>query len=134
VKKRNLFKLNVSRDMLAFTAIGISSHENDYRLSWNLNEYLDLQFVFQNKGHIVGTEEFACFCHRDEKQTLWLISNRCSNGFLLPKYKNFDFILKFDKKLSDSDLHLWAQHLKKVPLISAILPLPEDKQVLMRLS
>ncbi|MDR1672100.1 MAG: IPExxxVDY family protein [Bacteroidales bacterium] len=132
--KKNVFKLNVSQELLMFTAIGISSHENDYRLSWSLNEHLGLQFVFQSKGHIAGTEEFACFCHTDETQTLWLISNRCSNGFLLPKYKNFDFILKFDRKLSENDLNSWLQDLKKAPLISALLPLPVERQIFARLS
>jgi len=126
--KRNVVRLNVG--LVTFTIIGISSHENDYRLSWNLNEQLGLAFARGNSVAASAEKEFSCFVHEDDKQTLMLISNRCDNGFLLGKHKNIDFILKFDTELDDTKTAAWLCDLKKVSLISAAFTIPVDKQVL----
>ena len=125
--KRNVVKLDAGA--VIFTVIGISSHENDYRLSWSINEQLGLMLV-QSDSLISNEKEFTCFVHEDDDQKLMLISNRCNNGFLLEKYKNFDFILKFDTDLDDAETYAWLRDLRKVPLVSAVFPIPVNKQVL----
>jgi hypothetical protein len=113
-----------------FTIIGISSHENDYRLSWSINEQLGLMFA---QGDSIVTDagnEFTCFVHDDGQKRLMLISNRCDNGFLLEKCKNFDFILKFNTELNETDTSSWLSDLRKVPLVSAAFPIPVNKKVL----
>ena len=126
--KRNVVKLDVGS--VIFTAIGISSHENDYRLSWSINEQLGLAFT-HGKNVVTGAgKEFSCFAHEDDERTLLLISNRCDNGFLLEKHKNIDFILKFNTELNDTETSAWLSDLKKVPLVSAVFPIPVNKQVL----
>lgn len=126
--KRNVVRLDTGP--VVFTIIGISSHENDYRLSWSINEQLG--FAFAQGDNLVNSvgKEFACFVHEDEDQTLLLISNRCDNGFLLEKYRNFDFILKFDTELNEAEIYAWLRDLRKVPLISAAFQIPISKQVL----
>ncbi len=114
----------------SFTIIGISSHENDYRLSWSINEQTGLAFAQAESLVTDAGKEFTRFVHEDEDRALLLISNRCDNGFLLEKYKNFDFILKFDTELTDAELSAWMRNLKKVPLISAVFPIPLGKQIL----
>jgi len=126
--KRNVVKLDVG--LAIFTIIGISSHENDYRLSWSINEQLGLAFAHGNNVVTSAGKEFSCFVHEDDGQTLLLISNRCDNGFLLEKHKNIDFILKFDAELSDTETSAWLRDLKKVSLVSAAFSIPVNKQVL----
>jgi len=126
--KRNV--VNLSTAPVAFTIMGISSHENDYRLSWSINEHLGLAFV-QNENLVTGDgKEFTCFVHEDHHQTLLLISNRCDNGFLLEKYKNIDFILKFNSELNETETSEWLGNLKKTPLISTIFTIPVSKREL----
>ena len=125
--KRNFIILDTGP--VTFTIIGISSHENDYRLSWSINEQLGLTFVQKNSLVIEG-KEFSCFELELENQTLILISNRCDNGFLLDKYKNFDFLLKFDNELNETETSAWLRDLRKVPLISAAFPIPVNKHIL----
>ena len=125
--KRNVVKLDAAPVM--FTVIGISSHENDYRLTWSLNEQLGLTFV-QSKSLISSEKEFTCFVLEDDNQKLTLISNRCNNGFLLEKYKTFDFILKFDAELNEAETQTWLRDLKRVSLVSTAFPIPVNKQVL----
>ena len=127
--KRNIVKL-VGTAPAVFTIIGISSHENDYRLSWSINEQLRLAFA-QDDSVVTGAgDEFTCFVHEDDHRRLLLISNRCENGFLLGKFKNLDFILKIDAELNETETSEWLRDLRKVPLVSAAFPIPINKQVL----
>ena len=126
--KRNFVRLNIGKTM--FTVIGISSHENDYRLSWSINEQLGLAFA-QSECLVTDTGKlFSCFVHEDEDHVILLISNRCDNGFLFEKYKEIDFILKFNTALNETEIHAWLRDLRKVPLVSAVFPIPINKQVL----
>ena len=126
--KRNVVKLDVG--VVTFSIIGISSHENDYRLSWSINEQLGLVFTRSDNVVTSAGNEFSCYIHEGDNQMLLLISNRCDNGFLLEKYKNIDFILKFDTELNDTATAAWISDLKKAPLISAAFPIPVNRQVL----
>ena len=126
--KRNVIRMELPP--VTFTIIGISSHENDYRLSWSINEQLGYTFT---QGDSIVTDdgkEFTCFVHEDDDQRLILISNRCDNGFLLEKHKNFDFILKFEVELNEAEISAWIRDLRKAPLVSAVFPIPFNKQVL----
>ena len=126
--KRNVIKLETPPVM--FTIIGISSHENDYRLSWSINEQLGHSFTQGDSLETESGKEFPCFVHEDDDQRLMLISNRCDDGFLLDKYKNFDFILKFDGEMNETGMVAWLSDLKKVPLVSAVFPIPFNKKML----
>ena len=127
--KRNVVKLMDTTPMV-FTIIGISSHENDYRLSWSINEQLKLSFM-QHTGIKTGdSHEFSCFLHQDDERRLQLISNRCDDGFLLEKHKNIDFILKIDADLNETETAEWIRDVRKVPLVSAAFQIPVNKQIL----
>ena len=128
--KRNFVILDTGP--VTFTIIGISSHENDYRLSWSINEQLGLTFV-QKDSLLINEKEFSCFELDLEDQTLLLISNRCDNGFLLDKHKNFDFLIKFNPELNETEASAWLRDLRKVPLISAAFPIPVNKHILQTL-
>jgi hypothetical protein len=126
--KRNVVKLDTVP--VTFTVIGVSSHENDYRLSWSINEQLGLAFT-QSDSLLTGDgKEFTRFVHEDDNQRLLLVSNRCDNGFLLEKYKNLDFILKFDVELNEAETSAWLRNLRKAPLVSAVVAIPVNKPVL----
>ena len=115
---------------VVFSIIGISSDENDYRLSWSINGHLGYTFT-QGDSIVTGAgKEFTCFVHEDDDCRLMLISNRCDNGFLLEKYKNFDFILKFDGELNETEISAWIRDLRKAPLVSAAFAIPVNKQIL----
>lgn len=126
--KRNFVRLDVGQEM--FTVIGISSHENDYRLSWSINGHTGLALAHGDSLVTRAGTEFACFVHEDEDRKILLISNRCDNGFLLDKYRSFDFFLKFDAELNETETQAWLRDLRKVPLVSAVIHIPLNKQIL----
>jgi hypothetical protein len=130
--KRKVAKFNIGSAL--FTVIGISSHENDYRLSWSINEHLGLAFSLGERLVTASGNEFTCFVHKDDERTLTLVSNRCDNGFLLNKYRNLDFILKVDAELNETEITEWIQNLRKTPFVSTAFHIPLDNQLLQLLS
>jgi len=106
--------------------MGISSHENDYRLVWAINNELKTQFVKTEnlvkdlQGHN-DRLEFSCFTFHDQERylTFTLISNRCPDGFLFPELKNIDFLMRIQGEISDRELKEINQDIKSVPVISA---------------
>ena len=128
---KNIIKYKDTAPTAAFTVLGISSHENDYRLSWNFND--DLGFKFAKTIDNIEThdgKEFNCFVHQDDDQRLLLVSNLCDKGYLLNKYKNLDFILKFDYELDEAEITKWIKKLRKVTLVSAAFIIHPDKKVM----
>ena len=128
MNKRNIVRLDTVP--ISFSLIGISSHENDYRVSWSINEQMGLAFAQSDSLLAHAGNEFACFVHEDESRKILLVSNRCDNGFLLDKYKNFDFFLKFDGELNETEMNAWLRSLRQVPLVSAVVSIPMTRQIL----
>ena len=127
--KKNIIKLK-TEPVIHFTIIGISSHENDYRLLWSINQQFGLSF---SQGECFVTDcdkNFARFVHRDEDQKLVLVSNRCDDGFLLEKHKNIDFILKFETQLREEDITKWVHDLRKTSLVSTAFHIPVNNKIL----
>ena len=111
-------KLTYNQDC-EFVLIGISSHENDYKLAWSINNDLNLNLskkenisVFNKKYS--ETQNFSVFSHDDETNlTLYnLISNRCENGFLIKEYNKFDYFLQIYGELADTDIKKILNKLK----------------------
>lgn len=103
-----------------FALLAISSHENDYRLSWSLNQ--DLSVQLKQSGHFRihhpkynAEMEFSKFIHEDEETLtkLCLVSNRCQDGFLLSEQKTIDFLLKITSEEEKVD-QLAMSLLKKI--------------------
>lgn len=124
-EKKKIVKLQIS-ETNSFTLIGISSHENDYRLVWAMNNAFSFQFtridnlvIFSQK---LNTDlEFSRFFFTDEDKylTYHLISNRCPDGFLFPEIKNLDYLLQITGEMNSKHLALFLKELKKVDIVSA---------------
>jgi len=122
--KRKSLKLDISQD-LNFTLIGISSHENDYRLVWAINNRLKFDFV-RTENLIMRPPkashdfEFGRFRYSDDERllTFYLISNRCSDGFLFPEIKNMDFLMQVIGEMDHRGYHDLLRSLKSVAIIS----------------
>ncbi len=124
-EKKKIVRLQIG-ETNGFALIGISSHENDYRLVWAMNNAFSFQFtrienlvIFNQK---LNTDlEFSRFIFTDEDKylTYHLISNRCPDGFLFPEIKNLDYLLQITGELDSKHLALILKELKKVGIVSA---------------
>jgi hypothetical protein len=124
-EKKKVVKLQIS-ETNSFTLIGISSHENDYRLVWAMNNAFSFQFtridnlvIFSQK--LNADLEFSRFVFPDEDKylTYHLISNRCPDGFLFPEIKNLDYLLQVTGELDAKHLTTILKELKKTGIVSA---------------
>lgn len=131
--EKKTLRLKVETDH-NYRLIGLSSHENDYRLVWAVNNQLKMKFVridnliMHNKKH--GADlEFSRFFYEDEDRYLkyYLFSNRCPEGILFPEIKNMDFILQIIGEMMEDDFNQLLKEIKSVSIISALFVLQPDK-------
>ena len=119
---------------LEFTLLGISSHENDYHLSWVLNQKIGLQFI--KAKHLVVlqpeselSQEFSVFNYEDEDALLVynLISNKCEQGYLIPELKNIDFFLQISGEINHGFLNQIIEKLRNSGVVNASFVLDPKK-------
>ncbi|MFC2117486.1 IPExxxVDY family protein [Bacteroidota bacterium] len=108
-----------------FSLIGISSHENDYRISWGLNNCLNLKFIKNKDLEIIDNnypepQKFSQFSYEDEESMLCykLIANRCSDGFLIGEMKNIDYFLII---IGETNKSFFDQFIKKIISLSMVI-------------
>ncbi len=127
-KAKKVHKLKVD-DRFPYRIIGISSHENDYRLIWAINAGLQLSFVKisnlklnDKQGNII---EFSRYYFEDEtlQYSFYIISNLCPEGILLPEYRTIDFFMFIKGTFSESYFNDTIGKLKKIEIISAVFPI-----------
>ncbi len=114
-------------DTALFKLLGISSHENDYRISWALNSKLGLKFSKTDNfnvqtGRNTESRSFSVFQSVDEDRLLKmnLISNRCPDGFLARELKNIDFFLQIFGEISKSETDMIITKLKAIEFVSTV--------------
>jgi hypothetical protein len=122
--KKNVHKLSLETGQ-SLVLLGISSHENDYRLSWSINEQMGFHFV-KTSNHIAFNirlkvnQEFSMYAFSQEGITYRLVSNRCDNGFLLEELKNIDFLLLIEENDIPFPVNDFITSIKSIPFIAAI--------------
>ncbi len=125
-EKKKVVRLRIG-ETSGFALIGISSHENDYRLVWAMNNAFSFQFTRIENQVIFNAKlnadlEFSRFIYTDEDKylTYHLISNRCPDGFLFPEIKNLDYLLQITGEIDSNQLASVFRELKKVSMVSAV--------------
>ncbi|MBI9055598.1 MAG: IPExxxVDY family protein [Bacteroidales bacterium] len=120
--KKKLHKLNIDYKH-EFMLIGIASHENDYRLSWALNNELNFNFtkvndfILNHPKHKVEIPYSTYYSDEYLDLDCYLISNKSEMGFLLPKMTNIDFILKIPQDIEGDIVEQLLFKLKRVEII-----------------
>ena len=122
--KKKVHKLDYKPEF-EFDLIGISSHENDYRVSWALNNNLNTRLTRDNDLEIktTGNEEIAKFSkyayHEEEDYiSYYLIANRCNNAFLLEEFKNLDFFLLMKGEYGNHFIEDLVKKIKQINIIT----------------
>lgn len=111
------------------TMLAISSHENDYRLSWALNEALSIALSRAEEvrfTHPKLKEEvsFSRYEYIDEDKYLryQLIANRTENAYLFDELKTFDFLLLLTGEWNTPQIEHLKNTLREISIISANFP------------
>jgi hypothetical protein len=131
---KKVHKLSEKEDY-PFKLAGISSAENDYRLSWSLNQFLGINMVRIDNLEIYhkrldDKQFFSQFEYFDEETLLQyrLVSNRSVNGYLMEEMTNLDYLLQISGDLDDG----WMEDLiaKMNRIDGIILAFPLDPTTL----
>ncbi|MBC8266203.1 MAG: IPExxxVDY family protein [Flavobacteriales bacterium] len=104
-----------------FFILAINSHAKGYKLCWDINKKLNLNFV-KNKYHKpekTKNVEFSRFTseNKDLEIEYNLISNYSKGGYLLPKYKNIDYFLKIQNYFWEKEKEDFIGKLRQIPEI-----------------
>ncbi|MBU8891354.1 MAG: IPExxxVDY family protein [Bacteroidales bacterium] len=121
--KKKIHKLSFELES-DFRLIGIASHENDYRLSWAVNNSLGIELIKTEDLIITHPKhkiqiDYSMYNFNDDNNFIsyHLISNKSEKGFLLPEMKNLDFVLKVSGEPDIDFLKDLLRELKKVNII-----------------
>jgi hypothetical protein len=114
-----------------FEIVGITSQEKDYRLVWSLNLQLGWNFE-RDVDHAVLTKQGDSIHSRftytedDGKIIFTLLSNKGSDGFLLPEFSRFDYVMIIDGA-SQLQLEELLREARKAKFVLAALSLDTAK-------
>jgi hypothetical protein len=107
-----------------FLTIGISCHENDYRLIWAINAKLNTAFVKIddfNDCRVTGeAKTFSRYYFEDADRyiSFYILSNRCDNGYLVPEYRKFDYFLFLRGETDPGFAEAMVGKLKQIDILS----------------
>ena len=125
--KKKKHKLSFQLDF-NFFLLGISSSENDYRLSWEMNEKLEIS-LRKSTDHVIKKKEieqvFLVYTFYDEEVYLQysLIVNKSEKGFLIEELRNIDYFLQIHGDLSDNQKQQIISSVKNIKGVSGIFKL-----------
>jgi hypothetical protein len=108
-----------------FQIIGIASHQNDYRLSWAMNQQLNLKLQketdleVKSKRNDEVCQYYTRYAYTDTNRGICyhLIANKNSQGFLLPEMKNLDFLLKVEGQMDEQAISDLVREIKRISFI-----------------
>ncbi len=117
-------------DEVDFIVLAINSHAKGYKLCWEMNNRLKVNFI-KNKYHNPEetTEvEFSRFTSEDKDLEIHhdLISNYSKRGHLLPRYKNINYFLKIQNPFWEKEKEEFIGKLSKIPEILLIFEFDLD--------
>jgi len=113
-----------------FFVLAINSHTKGYKLCWELNNKLNLNFI-KNKYHILEEKiklEFSRFTSENTELEVQydLVSNYSKNGYLIPKFKNIDYFLKIQNLFWEKEKIDFIEKTQQIPEILLIFEFDLD--------
>lgn len=117
-----------------FVLIAITSPLKDYRLCYQINKQLGVDFVrIEELTMHVGNEAVApCFNRyaylpEDSETEFYILSNKGSEGFLIPEMNRVDYFLMIRNFIDEEDLEFWQSRIKKLPDVLAAVEVEPKK-------
>jgi len=120
------FQIETRSEPALFTLIGISCHIKDYRLSYLLNQKVELNF--QKMEDMVSstaaqrksdTFSFYYCCDEDQFNTYYLLSNRGQESVLVNELRQTDFLLLVEGPFKKSQLDTLLKTIRLIPQVLA---------------
>lgn len=108
-------------DTLDFSVFAISSHVRGFKLCWNINKELMMDFEMLDDHVIDNNLYFSRYSYVCEEGKQYnILKNQSNKGYLIPEYKSINFFLLIDKEEIKKELILKLKKVKDILLIFEI--------------
>ena len=109
-----------------FSLLGISCHAKDYRLSWALNNSLNIKLKKEDDIHPELSEEGIFFSNSSfysdiDHLQYTLISNKEDGAHLIPEFPQLDYFLKVSGPQHEYEVEHHKQIMQNMDLILTVL-------------
>jgi len=115
------------KEAFNFLLFGLSSHENDYRLVWKINQDFSLNFERVDNHKLISKKtgeeiEFTRYSYDDEDTfyLYYLIANKSDQGVLMEELKNIDYLILIQGEFTDAFSNGFHNRLKKVENVQGV--------------
>jgi len=109
---------------LDFAVLAINSHIKGYKLCWNINNSLQLNFEKLNDHNIQEELWFARYTHIcDDGVEYNLLANRSKKGYLIPNQKSVNYFLVIKNDYWQQDKEEFISKLRKTKDILLVFEL-----------
>ena len=103
-----------------FIVLAITTSLKDYRLCFHLNKFAPANFM--------RVDELALPLSDNHTVALFnLLSNKSSEGLLIPEMNRVDYFLVIKNFIDKEDLEAWITHLKQIPEVLAAVEVDVKK-------
>ena len=100
-----------------FKVFAINSHAKEYRLCWNINKQLKMDFAKKEDYKIQENLYFSRYNYICEQGTEHnIFRNQSKNGYLIPEHKNINYFLVADKGLDNEELVKKLNNVKDIKI------------------
>ena len=110
-----------------FFVLAINTHIKGYKLCWNINRALQLNFEKKKDHNVEENLWFSRYSYICEEGVEYnLLANRSKKGYLIPKEKSINYFLVVEKRIENQKQKL-LNKLKKVKDILRVFELETKK-------
>ena len=105
---------------------GLVTNENDYRLSWQMNQHLGIELVRADdaqvklKGMIHDFVQYVFFDENRFLQFSFFKNKSSQNAYLIAEHKSCDYFFCIQGSMMD-ELEKMLKELKEIPVISMVV-------------
>ncbi|MDB5116716.1 MAG: IPExxxVDY family protein [Mucilaginibacter sp.] len=128
---RKIVKFEIDLD---FVLIAVTTSLKDYRICYLINKHLNFNFVRTNDLSVdihqgEPAVHFSLFIYNWEasETDFYFISNKGSDGYLIPEMKRADYFLMIKNYIDESDLDNLISSLNRIPEIVAAVKIDPKK-------
>lgn len=108
-------------DIFDFSVFAISSHVRGFKLCWNINKELMMDFEMLDDHVIDNNLYFSRYSYVCEEGKQYnILKNQSNKGYLIPEYKSINFFLLIDEEEIKRELILKLKKVKDILLIFEI--------------
>ena len=121
------FTLDYTED-IGFSVLAINSHAKGYKLCWQINKELQLNFEKVEDQVIKNKMMFSrYFCYTNKGDEYNIIANRSKKGYLIPNQKSVNYFLIVNNKNWLAEKNQFIRKLRKNKEVLLVFELEAEK-------